>query len=126
MKNNNYDGLNYEKPKYKPVDDFTKWYEENGKSKPNNEAASDSVEALRQQYEEDPSSLNSIQLLTLGMAELNVKNEAESQETQKKANEYHKEDEEMVSTESEEYQQLTRNIEEMNRVIAELKGGGGE
>jgi len=122
MKNNNYDGLNYEKPKYNPIDDLTKWYEQNGKSKPNNEAASDSVEALRQQYEKDPSSLNSTQLLTLGMAELNEKNEAESQERQKKAHEYRKE-EEMVSTESEEYQQLARNIEEMNRVITELKGG---
>ncbi|AQX56044.1 hypothetical protein [Priestia flexa] len=131
MKNNPYDGLNYEPSKYNPVRDFAKWYEDNGKSKPNNEAASDSAEALRQRYQKDPSSMSPIELLSLGMYELNAKNEAQSQEQQRKANEFRqaneqqsKEDKELISTKSEEYQQLVRNLTDIQNAFDEMNGGG--
>lgn len=41
--------------------------------------SSDSYEALKQKYEKYPTSLNGIQLLTLGFAELNNKNKTNKQ-----------------------------------------------
>lgn len=88
-KNNQFDGLNYTPPKRTAVDDFAQWYEENGKTiEPETRSE---IDILREQYEKNPDSLTSIQLLTLGMAALDKKNEKESQERQKAANEYRQE-----------------------------------
>lgn len=48
MKNNKYDNLNYQPNKYSPVQDFAKWYAENGKhndsAKPQNEVYAEQIE----------------------------------------------------------------------------------
>lgn len=132
-KNNEFDGLNYQNPKYSPVQDFAKWYEQNGKSKVNDQPASDSVEALQKRFAEDPESLSPVERLSLGFANLNAKNEAEAKERQAKANEFRqeyeqqrKEDKEFISTRSEEYQKLARDMAEMQSEFQKLNGEGGE
>lgn len=130
MKNNQFDNLNYEKPKYNPLDDFKTFYKESGKSKPLE--TPDPLQQLRELNKKNPEALSPLQRLTLGMAELNEKNEAESQAQQQSANEQQQEhdkqkaeDKELISMKSEEYQELTRNIAALQQALSELSGNGG-
>lgn len=129
MKNNPYDGLNYEKPKYNPIQDIEKWYDNNGKSKAFD--TPDQVTQIRERYAKDPDSLSAMEYMILGSAEWQEKNELESQKRQKAAHESRQEhedqkaeDEAMISTKSEEYQQLSQNLEALKKAFAELNGGG--
>ncbi|MDP9742862.1 UNVERIFIED_ORG: hypothetical protein QFZ59_004692 [Bacillus sp. B2I3] len=61
-----------------PLQSISDGYKERGTSKPNE--VYDEISALRKMYENDPSSLNGVQLLTLGMAELNAKNVKQSED----------------------------------------------
>ncbi|KXH87372.1 hypothetical protein [Sporosarcina sp. HYO08] len=92
MKKIQYDNLNYTPPKRSAIDEFAQWYEENGTSKPNDTPSSDSVESLRKAYEQDPSSLNGLQLMSLGFADLNAEQEMNSKAHRKAANDYHHKD----------------------------------
>ena len=124
MKNNPFDGLNYEKPNYSPVQDFAKWYEENAKSKPNENKSE--VDRLREQFNRDPESLSPIQRLTLGFAELSKKNEEQSLQRQAKAHDemnQHNEQQEMISVQSKEFQTLADNMAALQAEFQRMNGG---
>ncbi|TYS68834.1 hypothetical protein FZC76_07805 [Sutcliffiella horikoshii] len=128
MRNNEFDNLNYQKAKRQPLNDLADWYAKNSPVK--EDTPSDSVEALRSRYVQDPNSLSPIELLSLGMANLNAKNYSESKEKQKAVNEYmkpyneaKKENEEYISTNSEKFEQLAKNMAELQKAFAELNGG---
>ncbi|MFE4522001.1 hypothetical protein ACFRCQ_07560 [Cytobacillus firmus] len=126
MKNNQYDGLNYQKAKRQPIDDLSQWYAENGKSKANDSIASDSAEAIRQKQARGEQ-LSPMEALTLGFANLNRKNEAESQSRQKSANDIQKaHDEEMISADSEEWQTLANNMAQLQAEFQKMNGAGEE
>lgn len=76
--------LNYEKPKYNPVQTISEGYTEKGKSVPNEN--NPEVDLLREQFKRDPESLSSLQRLTLGFAELNAAKEAKHQNEFQKLN----------------------------------------
>ncbi|MCQ6277304.1 hypothetical protein JMM81_20740 [Bacillus sp. V3B] len=92
-KNNQYDGLNYQEKKYSPMDLIIQGYAERGNSQANTDPASDSLKALKEQFQRDPNSLNPMQLLTLGSYEYSIKNQEQSEQQQRKANEFDKDKE---------------------------------
>ncbi|MGX6441862.1 hypothetical protein ACWM35_01345 [Neobacillus sp. K501] len=129
MKFNQFDNLNYQKAKRQPLDDIAEGYKKRNPMK--EEVPSDSIEALRKLYNADPNSLNPTQLLILGMSELQKKNKEEMEKRQKAVNDYmnpynaaKKQDEEMISARSEEFEQLARQMQELQKAFAELNGGG--
>ncbi|WP_336865247.1 hypothetical protein [Peribacillus frigoritolerans] len=63
-----------------PLQTISDGYKERGKSNPNNDPASDSMQALRQRYETDAASMSPVELLTLGMYELSAKNVKDSED----------------------------------------------
>jgi len=133
MNNNQFDNLNYQKAKRTPLYDIIQGYAQRGTSKPNNDPASDSMKVLQEQYRRDPNSLNPTQLLTLGLYELNQKREKNSEEQQKAVNDYmnphneaEKERQEMISTQSEEYHQLMKNLKELQDELTKLSSGDSE
>ena len=127
-KNNQYDGLNYQEKKYSPIDDFSKWYAENG-TNPKIETRIE-VEILRDQFNRDPESLSPTQRLILGFAELAEKNEKQLQERQKAEHDRQQElskQKEADSVEASKVETLEKQLAELQTKLAELaKGGGGE
>ncbi|PRS16528.1 hypothetical protein C6W27_09000 [Bacillus paralicheniformis] len=124
--------LNYQEAKGRPIDNMSKGYEQRNTAKKTNKP-SDSFEQLRKQYRNDPNSLNPTQLLTLGMYELKSKQDEQTKEQQKNANEYmkkheddKKQDEEMISSKSDEYQELSRNLAELQSELSKLSGSESE
>ncbi|MDE4086195.1 hypothetical protein PO902_14200 [Planococcus maritimus] len=77
MTNQNDEILNYEKPKYNPIDDLSAWYKANEKVKPNKSKTQ--VEQIREMHEKNPDELSPIQRLTLGFADLHAAQEANRQ-----------------------------------------------
>lgn len=128
MRNNEFDNLNYKEPNRTPLDDIAEWYEKNNSIK--QRTPSDSVEAIRQRYDRDPNSLSPIELLTLGMANLDTRNKADSKKRQRAVNDYmqpyheaNKENEEYISTHSAEFEQLAKQITELQNTFKQLNGG---
>ncbi|MBY0098673.1 hypothetical protein [Mesobacillus maritimus] len=111
-----------------PLQAMIDGYEERGKSQPFTEPASDSLEVLRKQYEKNPDVLSPIQLLTIGMADLNNKYVENKRKAVEEAPPARKE--EMISTNSKEFQELERQLkeanEQLNQVMSEREGGGSE
>lgn len=128
MKLNEFDNLRYEEAKRQPLDDIIDGYNKRNPLK--EEKPTDSVEYLREQYRKDPSSLNGIQLLMLGMAELQRKEAANQGERQKAVNDfmqpYHeakKEQKEYISTHSEDFKLLAKQMAELQAEFQRLNGG---
>lgn len=125
--------LNYNQGK-NPLQDLINGYNEKGTSKSNNEPASHSFEALRKRYNEDPNSLSPIELLTLGSYEQNEKNRIQDEENRKKAADIqrqHEKDQEeakqdFISSQSQEFKQLQKNLLEIQRMFDEMTNGGGD
>jgi multidrug resistance efflux pump len=128
MKLNEFDNLRYEKAKRQPLDDIIDGYNKRNPLK--GEKPTDSVEYLLEQYRKDPSSLNGIQLLTLGMAELQRKEAVKQEERQKAVNNYmkpyhqaKKEQEEYISNHSEDFKLLAKQMAELQAEFQRLNGG---
>ncbi|PFP29832.1 hypothetical protein COJ96_09110 [Bacillus sp. AFS073361] len=118
MKLNEFDNLRYEEAKRRPLHDIMDGYNKRNPMK--QEKPSDSVEALRERYLKDRNSLSSIELLTLGMSELQSKRDAVLEERQKAIDDYMQpyhenkdKQEEYISTNSEEFQQLAKQMAEL-------------
>ncbi|MGG3556269.1 hypothetical protein ABES23_06145 [Peribacillus frigoritolerans] len=104
-------------------------YKEKDTSKPFE--VRDEIGALREMYQKDPNSLNSVQLLTLGMANLSAKNNQDSEvrridddkDAQKddKGGEKGSEKDKADTTES-----LQAKIDALQAKLAEVIGGGNE
>lgn len=78
MKINKYDNLNYEKPKYNPVQDFAKWYEENGKHNDSAKPAKPQSEIYAEQIEKgNLDNVPSIMKIAYGLEKLQKTKEAE-------------------------------------------------
>ncbi len=90
MRNNEFDNLNYQEARRQPIHDIADWYEK--KSPVKESEPSDSVEALRERYRKDKDSLSPIELLTLGMANLQEERNKKAKERQKAVNDYMEEE----------------------------------
>lgn len=128
MKLNEFDNLRYEEAKRRPLHDIMDGYNKRNPMK--QEKPSDSVEALRERYLKDKNSLSAIELLTLGMSELQSKRDAVQEERQKAINDYMQpyhetkdKQEEYISTNSEEFQQLAKQMAELQAEFQRLNGG---
>ncbi|MGD6841247.1 hypothetical protein ACQCVH_01895 [Bacillus infantis] len=113
--------------KLTPIDMFAAWYKENGKTAEPPKKNDEQYETLKQRYLQDPNSLSAVELTILGQYELDLKRKEEGKEKQSAVNEYmkpyneaKKEDKEMISSNSEEYKQLARQMEELSKAFQEL------
>jgi|SRR5690625_4529865 len=120
--------LNYEKPKRTPMQDLINAY--NNADNVKEVTPSDSKEALRQKYNENPHSLNPTQLVELGMHELQEQRDKEAKAKQYSASDFmnaHVKDEkkrqEEISTQSEQFLDLSRNIAKLQKEWQALNGG---
>lgn len=125
MKNNPFDGLNYQNPKWTAVDDFAEWYKQNGKTVEPEKRSE--IDMIRDQYKKDPESLSPIQRLILGFADLTDKNQKESLERQAKSYDQQQkfqEQQEMISVKSKEFKTLAENIAALQVEFQRLNEGG--
>jgi hypothetical protein len=125
MKNNPFDGLNYQNPKRTAVDDFAEWYKQNRKTAEPEKRSE--IDMIRDQYKKDPESLSPIQRLILGFADLTDKNHKESLERQAKSYDQQQkfqEQQEMISVKSKEFKTLADNIAALQAEFQRLNGGG--
>jgi DNA repair exonuclease SbcCD ATPase subunit len=128
MKLNEFENLRYQEAKRQPLHDIMDGYNKRNPMK--QEKPSDSVEYLRERYLKDRNSLSAIELLTLGMSELQSKRDAVQEERQKAINDYMQpyhenkdKQEEYISTISEEFQQLAKQMAELQAEFQRLNGG---
>ncbi|MFF2291014.1 hypothetical protein [Peribacillus butanolivorans] len=115
-----------------PLQTISDGYKERGKSNPNNEAASDSMQALRQRYETDASSMSPVELMTLGMYELNAKNVKDSEDRRIDEDKDAQKDDKGTKKDSEgkdkadTKEALQARIDALQAKLAEVIGGANE
>lgn len=114
-----------------PLDMLSAWYKQNGKTVESPKNHDEDYQTLRRRYDQNPESLNPTQLLILGSYERDMKRQQEEKKKQAKVNEYMKpyheaerENEEFISTNSEEFKQLAKQMAELQAEFQRLNGVG--
>lgn len=113
--------------KVTPLDMISSWYEQNGKGDKPPKQNDEQYETLKRKYQENPNSLNPTEMLILGQYEQDLKRSENGKKKQSAVNEYmnpynqaKKEDEAMISSNSDEYKQLARQMEELSKAFQAL------
>jgi hypothetical protein len=103
-----------------PLQAIKDGYKERGTSKPFE--IHDEIASLRKMYDNDPNSLSSVQLLTLGMANLSAKNNQDSEDRRIDADKGGEGDSEDKSK-ADALEAIKAEIAALNTRFAELNGG---